>query len=160
MGLVSRGAAMAAALTAGALTACGGSLADADAPGPTRSAAAPASPFCAAAQANSDALGPLSTLVSRGDAPPAALSSTAETVRRAGNDLLAAAPGEIRTDVERAVQAVNLQLDALLANGGDRTAMARDPDLAARLDSPELAAAIERYRSYVVRTCGGGTARR
>ena len=51
------------------------------------------------------------------------------------------------------MQAVNLQLDALVANGGDAAAIARDPELVARLSSPELTGAGERYRTYVNRTC-------
>ena len=59
------------------------------------------------------------------------------------------------------MQAVNLQLDVLVANGGDAAAIARDPELVARLSSPELAGAGERYRTYVNRTCTAvrGTAR-
>ena len=53
----------------------------------------------------------------------------------------------------RGPQAVNLQLDVLVANGGDVAAVARDPELAARLSAPDLAGAGERYRSYVSRTC-------
>jgi hypothetical protein len=77
-----------------------------------------------------------------------------ETVRRAGADLLQVAPAEIRGDVEQTVDAVDVQLGALLANGGDGRAISRDPAVAARLNSPELAASSERLTSYVTRTCG------
>jgi hypothetical protein len=152
MRLVLRGAVIAAALAT--LTSCGGSVADADDREPTRPTRAPVSPFCAAAQANSEAIRPLNSLVARGSVPPAELANTVEAVRRTGSDLISASPPGVRPDVERTVQAVNLQLDALLAAGGDAAAATTDPALVAQLESPELAAAGERYRSYVVRNCG------
>jgi hypothetical protein len=156
MGSVSRvGAASMAALGTWLLVACGGSVADADTnsarPGATRDIGPP-SPFCAAARANAEALRPLSAMAT-GGARPDSLSNTVNEVRRTGSELLRVAPDEIRPDVERTVKAVNLQLDALVANGGDAGAVARDPDLVARLSSPELAGAGDRYRSYVNRTC-------
>jgi hypothetical protein len=154
MGVALRGAASLVALAAYLLLiACGSSVADADAPQATRPTAAPASPFCAAAQASSEAIRPLNVAAGNG-APPENLPNTVDAVRRAGADLLTAAPPEVRPDVERTVQAVNLQLDALLANGGDAAAVARDPDLVARLSSPEFTRASERYRAYVNRNCG------
>ena len=84
---------------------------------------------------------------------PDSLANTVDQVRRTGAELLRVAPDEMRLDVERTVQSVNLQLDALVANRGDAAAVARDPELVARLSSPELAGAGERYRSYVSRTC-------
>ncbi len=158
MGLAARAATLFAALAAGVLAVgCGGSVVDADAPARTGEPARPASPFCAAARANSDAIRPLNGLVARGGAPPAELSSTVDAVRRAGADLLVTAPGEIRSDVERTVQAVDLQLDALIANGGNSVALRNDPALAARLGAPELVAAAERVSAYVTSTCGSRT---
>ena len=156
MGSVSRvGAAAMAAMGTWLLVACGGSVADADTnstrPEVTRNASPP-SPFCAAARANAEALRPLNAMATGGP-QPGSLASTVNEVRRTGAELLRVAPDEIRPDVERTVQAVNLQLDALVANGGDATAVARDPDLVARLSSPELVGAGDRYRSYVNRTC-------
>lgn len=149
-----------AALACTVLAGCGGSVADADRAEQTRTAPAPPSPFCAAAQANSDAIRPLNALATGRSARPAELSSTVDTVRRTGSDLLLAAPTDIQPDVERTVQAINLQLDALLANGGDAGAVARDPNIVAQLGAPELTAANDRYRQYVARNCGpGGTAR-
>jgi hypothetical protein len=155
MGLVSRvGAAAVTVLSSSLLMACGGSVADADSDGrlvPTRSSGPP-SPFCAAARANAEAIRPLNAMAS-GGARPESLGNTVDEVRRTGAELLRVAPDEIRTDVERTVLAVNLQLDALVANGGDAAAIARDPELVARLSSPELTGAGERYRTYVNRTC-------
>lgn len=137
------------------LVACGSSVADADTnsggSGQTRSTVPP-SQFCIAARANAEAIRPLNTLAAGGSRPES-LSSTIDEVRRTGAELLRVSPDEIRTDVERTVKAVNLQLDALLANDGDASAIARDPDLVAQLSSPELAGAGERYRTYVNRTC-------
>lgn len=155
MGLASRGLVLLAALlTSGTLTACGGSVADADDPDPVRAAPAPMTPFCAASVANSEAIRPLNGLVAGGDATPEELSNTVEAVRRTAADLVAAAPDDIRADVQRTVQVVNVQLDALLASGGDAGAASRDPAVTAALAQPELAKAGERYRNYVTRTCG------
>ena len=158
MGLISRAGASAALVitTGGALLGCGGSVADADAPDPTRRAPAPASPFCAAAQANLEALRPLNGLVAQGQAPRDELASTAADVRRAGQDMVFAAPDDIRTDVERTVEALDMQLDVLVASGGDQTALSRDTALVNRLNSPEFAGAGERVRTYVERNCTAG----
>jgi hypothetical protein len=158
MGLVSRGAASALALIGcWVVVGCGGSVADTDAPEPSRTVAAP-SPFCTAVRASSEALRPLNAMATGGPRPDNLVAAVDE-VRRTGGELLRVAPDEIRPDVERTVQAVNLQLDALVANGGDAAAVARDPDLVARLSSPELAGAGDRYRSYVNRTCNSSGAR-
>lgn len=155
MDLVSRiSAAAVAVLGSSLLVACGGSVADADSDGAlgrTRSSPPP-SPFCVAARANAEAIRPLNAMAS-GGARPESLSSTVDEVRRTGAELTRLAPDDIRADVERTVQAVNLQLDVLVANNGDATAIARDPDLVARLSSPELTGAGERYRTYVNRNC-------
>ncbi|OLT21132.1 hypothetical protein BJF78_08815 [Pseudonocardia sp. CNS-139] len=149
-----RAAAFAGALAVGAsLVACGGSVADADRREVPRTTAPPRTPFCAAAQANVDALRPLNSLVARGNVPPAELSDTVAAVRRAGAEMLNTAPDDIRTDVERTVQAVELQLEVLEANGGDASALARDPQLSSRLGSAEFAGAGDRVRTYVERTC-------
>jgi hypothetical protein len=156
MGSVSRvGAAAMVALGTWLLVACGGSVADADrnsAQSDVTRNVSPPSPFCAAARANAEALRPLNAMATGGPRPDS-LSRTVNEVRQTGSELLRVAPDEIRPDVERTVQAVNLQLDALLANGGDTAAVARDPDVVARLSSPELTGAGDRYRSYVNRTC-------
>jgi hypothetical protein len=154
MGLIVRATAIAGALAAAAVIAgCGGSVADADRRDPVRTTPPPPTPFCAAAQANLEAIRPLNGLVAQGSVPPDELADTVAAVRRAGTEMLETAPTEIRADVERTVQALDLQLDVLVANGGDASALARDPQLTARLSSPEFAGASERVRSYVARTC-------
>jgi hypothetical protein len=165
MGLISRtGASAALVVTMGwALLGCGGSVADADGPDPTRRAPAPQNPFCAAAQANLEAIRPLNGLVAQGNVPRDQLATTVAAVRRAGQDMVFAAPDDIRSDVERTVQALDMQLDVLVANGGDQTALSRDTELAKRLNSPEFTGAGERVRAYVERNCTqgtGGTTRR
>jgi hypothetical protein len=160
MGLISRAGASAALVVTigGALLGCGGSsVADADAPDPTRRAAsAPPNPFCAAAQANLEAIRPLNGLVAQGQVPRDQLASTVAAVRRAGQDMVFAAPDDIRTDVERTVQALDMQLDVLVANGGDQSALSRDTELVNRLNSPEFTGAGERVRAYVERNCTAG----
>jgi hypothetical protein len=158
MGLISRAGALAALVVTfgGALLGCGGSVADADAPDPTRRAPAPPSPFCAAAQANLEAIRPLNGLVAQGQVSREELTSTAAAVRRAGQDMVFAAPNDIRNDVERTVEALDMQLDVLVASGGDQTALSRDTELVERLNSPEFAGAGERVRAYVERNCIAG----
>jgi hypothetical protein len=161
MPLFTRGARVAALAACVLLTGCGGSVADADsAPARTTRQAAPsASPFCAASRANSAAIGPLNTLVSAGNPTPQELSRAVEAVRRAGAELQTVAPPEVRDDVQLTVEAVDAQLDALLAHGGDGRAVSNDPAVAARLASPELTAASERLAGYISRTCAAATQR-
>ena len=132
-------------------------MADADAPDPTRAEAPRSSPFCAAAEANVEAIRPLGGLVARGQVPPDELTDTVDAVRRAGADMVNTAPPEIQADVEQTVAVLDLQLDVLIANDGDPSAVARDPQVAARVNSPEVTGATQRVRSYVERTCGPST---
>lgn len=144
--------ALAAALL---LAGCGGSLADADAPAPARPDRTPSGDFCGAVLAGTRAVQPLTTLLTRGGTvPPDQLDTAAAAVRSAYADVLATAPGEVRADVERSVAAVNLQLDALEAAGGDAAAVARDAQLRNRLAAPEYTEAAERVRVYVGEHCG------
>jgi len=160
MGLISRAGASAALVVTigGALLGCGGSsVADADGPDPTRRAApVPPNPFCAAAQANLEAIRPLNGLVAQGQVPRDQLTNTVAAVRRAGQDMVFAAPDDIRSDVELTVQALDMQLDVLVENGGDQSALSRDTDLVNRLNSPEFTGAGERVRAYVERNCTAG----
>jgi hypothetical protein len=105
--------------------------------------------------AGSRAAQPLAALLTRGGTVPRdELDTAAEAVRSAYAEVLATAPGEVRDDVERSVAAVNLQLDALEAAGGDTTAVARDAQLRSRLTAPEYTEAAARVRSYVDEHCG------
>jgi hypothetical protein len=143
--------ALAAALVAG----CGGSLADADASDPSRVRRPPAGDFCTAVLAGAEATRPLAALLGRGGTVPREqLSAAAAQVRTANADVLATAPGEIRADVERSVAAVDLQLDALEAAGGDTGAVARDSAIRSRLATPEYTVATKRVRDYVDTHCG------
>lgn len=159
MHFAARGAVVAAALSACVLaTGCGGSVADADyrsAPAARATTAPAATAFCAASRASSAAIDPLNTLVGRGQVNPAELARAADGVRRAETDMLATAPSDIRDDVQTTVDAVEAQLDSLVAHGGDSRAVSADPALTARLASPELAAANTRLAAYLTRTCTG-----
>jgi hypothetical protein len=136
------------------LAACGGSLADTDSPAP-RVDRTPTGDFCGAVRTGTRAAQPLTALLTRGGTVPRdELATATAAVRSAYSDVLATAPGEVRADVERSVAAVNLQLDALEAAGGDTTAITRDPQLRSRLDAPEYTEAAERVRSYVGEHCG------
>ncbi|GAA1265804.1 hypothetical protein GCM10009609_31230 [Pseudonocardia aurantiaca] len=161
MGLLTRATALVGAVVAAAVIAgCGGSVADADRREPVATAPRPQTPFCAAAEANVEAIRPLNELLARGVVPPDELADTTAAVRSAGAAMVEAAPNEIRADVERTVRALDMQLDVLIANGGDAAAMNRDPELAAGLSSPEFAGAGDRVRAYVERTCTTTTATR
>jgi hypothetical protein len=146
-------------VTVGALVAgCGGSVADTDIREARAASATPAptaSPFCTASRASSAAIGPLNALVGRGDVNPGELAKAVDDVRRSEADLLNTAPGDIRADVQTTVDAVDAQLDALLAHGGDSAAVSADPNLTARLAAPDLAAANQRLTAYLTRTCTG-----
>ena len=137
---------------------CGGSLADADTARPPRHERTPPGDFCGAVLAGTRATQPLNALITRGGTVPAdQLATAAEAVRSAYADVLATAPGEIRTDVERTVAAVDLLRDALEAAGGDSTAVAQDAQLRARLTAPEYTEAAARVRGYVDEHCGTDT---
>ncbi|GAA3227063.1 hypothetical protein GCM10017691_17130 [Pseudonocardia petroleophila] len=140
-----------------ALAGCGGSVADRDRPDTTRERAAPASPFCAAVTTTNTALAPLSSPTAQG-IPAEQLTNTADAVRAGTAQLLNTAPEEIRADVERYVRVVDLQLDALVANGGDSAALAGDPAFTAQVNTPENTAASQRVRDYVARNCVAGAA--
>lgn len=156
MGLGSRraGLLVSAALIA-ALAACGSSVADADAPQPTAPATATLSPFCAAAQDNADALRPLNGFAQRGVVPPDQLQPTVDAVRHSGTELLAAAPSDIRSDVQIVVDALDAQLDALVRAGGNVSAIDRDPAASATAASSGAVAASQRVSAYITRTCRG-----
>ena len=132
---------------------CGGSVADADAPRPVAPQVETSSPFCAAVEANTAAVRPLNGLTARGSVPAEQLTTTVDAARRAGNDLVAAAPAEVRDDAQRTIDALNLQLDALIAAGGDPVAAGRQPGLAAALAAPDLAAANRALGAYVDDNC-------
>ncbi|MFC4950591.1 hypothetical protein [Pseudonocardia sp. GCM10023141] len=152
MGVVSRAARL--VLVAGMATVavgCGGSVADADAPIITRTVV-PQTPFCQAVQANSDALRPLNSAATRGVGGPDDLKQAGDAVRRTGSDLVALAPSDLSKDVQRIVDALNLQVDALVAAGG--RAVQPSPEAAAQLNSPELLSANQRVNAYVSRACG------
>jgi hypothetical protein len=159
MPFAARGAVAACAVVVCALVAaCGGSVADSDLRGARATSAtkAPAaSPFCSASRASSAAIGPLNALVGRGNVNPNELARAVEEVRRAETDLLGTAPSDIRADVRTTVDAVDAQLDALLAHGGDSAAVSADPALRARLAAPELTAANQRLTAYLTRNCAG-----
>jgi hypothetical protein len=137
------------------VTACGGSVADADRPIRTPASAVPLTPFCAAAQHNADALRPLNGFAQRGSVPRDQLERTVDAVRHSGIELIAAAPSDIRADVQIVVDALDAQLDALERSGGDIAAVARDPAASATAAASGATAASQRVSAYITRTCQG-----
>ena len=157
LGLVCRSRATLGAVVLGALLAgCGGSVADADtrsgAPA-TRAVSVGSGGFCAAVRANTDALRPLNTLSLRSPVAADQLTAAVQAARQSGTVLLDAAPTEIRPDVERTVEALDIELDALLAAGGDTAAAARDSRVSAQVNSPEVTAAGRRVATWVNQNC-------
>ena len=136
-------------------TACGGSVADADRPVPTTRGATPLTPFCAAAQHNAEALRPLNGFAQRGSVPPEQLERTVDAVRNSGIELIAAAPSDIRADVQIVVDALDAQLDALERAKGDIAAVAQDPAASATAAASGATAASQRVSAYITRTCQG-----
>ena len=112
-------------------------------------------PFCAAAKDNADALRPLNGFAQRGSVPPDQLQSTVDAVRHSGIALIAAAPSDIRADVQIVVDALDAQLDALVRARGDIAAVARDPAASATAAATGAAAASQRVSAYITRTCLG-----
>jgi hypothetical protein len=143
-----------AALLAG-VAACGSSVADTDRPLPASPTAGALSPFCAAAQDNADALRPLNGFAQRGTVPPDQLERTVDAVRHSGIELLAAAPSDIRADVQIVVDALDAQLDALVRANGDIAAVSRDPMASATAAATGAAAAAQQVSAYITRTCQG-----
>jgi hypothetical protein len=137
------------------VAACGSSVADADRPAPSTSTTTALTPFCAAARDNADALRPLNGFAQRGSVPPDQLQSTVDAVRHSGIALIAAAPSEIRADVQIVVDALDAQLDALVRAKGDIAAVARDPAASATAAATGAAAASQRVSAYITRTCQG-----
>ena len=138
-----------------ALAGCGRSVADADRPIPTAPATATLSPFCAAARDNADALRPLNGFAQRGLVPPDQLQPTVDAVRHSGIELLAAAPSDIRSDVQIVVDALDAQLDALVQANGDISAVEREPAASGAAAASDAVAASQRVSAYITRTCNG-----
>lgn len=153
MGVVSRAAWPVAVALVALSTGCGGSLADADRAPRASPTPSPMSPFCAALNANSSTIQQLSLLTGSGVVPPGELAAAVEAIRRSGNDLTASAPEAMRADVRQTVDTINLQLDVLVKAGGDRAALAADPQVTARVNAPEVNAARQRVGAYASRTC-------
>ncbi len=163
MGLVpgvlrSFGAAPAVALAVALLAGCGGSVADADTARPvptTRPVSPQAAPFCAAVQANADAIRPLNGLSLSGPVNAAGdgLTAAVSKARLSGIALVNAAPDQLRDDVQRVVSAMDVELNALVAAGGDATKAARDPGVTAANSTPEVVAAGQHVGTYVQQNC-------
>ncbi|WP_296370673.1 hypothetical protein [Pseudonocardia sp.] len=160
--LRSLGAAPVVALAVALLGGCGGSVADADTarPAPTTRPVSPqAAPFCAAVQANADAIRPLNGLSLSGplNAAGDGLTAAVTRARLSGVALVNAAPDQLRDDVQRVVNALDVELNALVAAGGDAARAARDPAVTAANSTPEVIGAGQRVSTYVQQNCQAGS---
>ncbi|WP_232665414.1 hypothetical protein [Pseudonocardia sp. TRM90224] len=145
-----------AVLGAGVLVAaCGGSVADTDRPAGQQRNQPPPTPFCAAAAANSDTLEPMIAFVNGGPAPQR-LDDLVDELRRTGSEMTITSPEELRGDVQRLIDIQNLQLDAIVAAGGDARALQSNVDLRAKVTAPEMSVARQRVSGYVTANCGIG----
>ncbi|MFP5021960.1 hypothetical protein [Pseudonocardia phyllosphaerae] len=146
-------ACLAALVLAGALTGCGDSLATRPSSTPHASPTTSRSqtPFCEALQRSREAARPVNELgVSRQK------SDTGEVVtdvRSANQQVLLLAPQEIRPDVQRANEVVELQLRVLERTEGDTLALSRDPDVSRERSDPQNVEASQRIQDYSRRMC-------
>ncbi len=134
----------------GAVAGCGSSVADRDGPAPVRATTAPPTPFCSALETSLQATAPLAN---RTGVPAEELTNAVDAARRANTELVDTAPTTLRADVERYVAALDLQLQALLDNGGDTAALRADTALTSAVNTPETVAAGQRVQTYVRDTC-------
>jgi hypothetical protein len=141
--------ALLAATAAVLLAGCGTSVADADVAAPTTSPTPVPSPFCTAARSHADALRPLALLAQRGGAKPGELASAVAAVHRADSDLVANAPRDQLGLVQRYVDLLNTQIDALVRAGGD----AGDPAVVAASASHDAQDTAQQVAAYVMRHC-------
>lgn len=147
-------------LVAAVLTGCGGgSVADLDRPRESRTAAVPDSPFCSAVQRSGEALVEVTRLAARGSATPQELTDTIVPVRQANQQVAATAPQDIRPDVDVYLRSMDLQLDALVASGGNGAALAQDTELAAQLNTPEAQRADRTVGEYIAANCSVASGR-
>ena len=68
--------------------------------------------------------------------------------------MLATAPAEIRSDIERSVAVADLQLDVLEYTGGDVGALARDAAVRRTVATQDYAVATAQVSEYVATHCG------
>ncbi|MGE3286317.1 MAG: hypothetical protein AB7J32_09465 [Pseudonocardia sp.] len=144
---------VASTVLAAALAACAAT------PMPTPTAARVETPvpsrqaFCDAVRANVEAAKPLNALNAKGPAPHPAADVAAAVVplRTSYRAVLDAAPTQLRPDAERAYELAQMQLDIYERTSGDATAVATDPDYAAK--ARESAAALQRVQDYTRTGC-------
>jgi hypothetical protein len=97
----------------------------------------------------------LNGFAQRGSVPPEQLERTVNAVRNSGIELIAAAPSDIRADVQIVVDALDAQLDALERAKGDIAAVAQDPAASATAAASGATDASQRVSAYITRTCQG-----
>lgn len=136
------------------LSGCAGSVADSDNPLAPAGPPPPVSPFCQAVQSDIDATQPLARFSVEGDGTPAEFGQAAEAVRRSNANLIAAAPGEIRADIENSISLVPLHLETLAADNGGPAATITSAELAARAQDPAYVATRQRVQAFVNENCG------
>ncbi|WP_214369843.1 hypothetical protein [Pseudonocardia sp. H11422] len=139
-------------------TACGGSTTATDAP-PAGAAAAPAAPdaggpFCTAVQANMDAGQVLATLTQSGGAPAEEFGNVADAVRRTNQEVVDAAPADLRADFETLSGLADLQLEVLEAAGGDPASLGRSQEYTQRLQEPAVIEIGQRLPGQLQQRCG------
>lgn len=134
------------------LAGCGGSVADRDTSRTVTTTAAQAvTPFCEAVDNSRAAARPVSELGT--GRRVGEISTVAEQVRTANEQVTALSPQELRADFERRNALIERQLRILESNGGDTLALARDSDVAREASDPAYTAGQRRINDYVRSTC-------
>ncbi|MHA6793656.1 hypothetical protein ACVGVM_09090 [Pseudonocardia bannensis] len=139
-------------------TGCGGSTTESDDPSADTAATSAASdagsPFCVAVKANMDAGQVLATLAQSGGAPAEEFGNVADTVRRTNQEVVGAAPTDLRADFETLSGLADLQLEILEANGGDPASLGRSQEYTQRLQEPALIEIGQRLPGQLQQRCG------
>ncbi len=133
------------------LAGCGSSITEITPRSTRTTPAAAATPFCEAIARSQEASQPVARW--RIGQQVENVGEVADQVRTTNQQVSALAPPELRADADRVVGVVDRQLRLLEVNGGDTSALARDPELERATADPEYAAASKRLSDYVRTSC-------
>jgi hypothetical protein len=149
--------ALIALVTATVLGGCSGGSEPGEPPPEQLAAAAEnvqaAADFCEAARANVEAGQALTDFAAAGTPPrpEEEISAVTGPVRDSNEQMLAAAPEEVRLDAELLAELAELQLAAFEASGGDPAAPGQDPAYVEKAQTATEPAA--RFQSYLRARC-------
>lgn len=110
--------------------------------------------FCEAARVNAEAGQALATFAADGTPPrpEAEIAAAVDPVRESNEQMLAAAPEEVRPDAEVLAELAELRMAAFEANGGDPVAANQDPAYLEKVETTAEPGA--RFQQYLRTRCG------